>query len=175
MVVLSPQAQSHTSTEAALEALDIVRARTNALIAPLSDRDLKLSHSPLMSPLVWDLGHIAAYEDLRISHRFGGRRLLRPELARVYDAFETPRSERSTMRLLQREEMRGVRARGARPYRRRDRALWCRGWPARRDGDPARVSAHRDDAANDPAGAAERSCLGQSQRAAARSRRAHRT
>ena len=104
MVVLSPQAQSHTSTEAALEALDIVRARTNALIAPLSGRDLERSHSPLMSPLVWDLGHIAAYEDLWISHRFGGRRLLRPELARVYDAFETPRSERRTMRLLQRRE-----------------------------------------------------------------------
>jgi gamma-glutamyl hercynylcysteine S-oxide synthase len=57
-----------------------------------------------MSPLVWDLGHIAAYEDVWISHRFGGRRLLRPELARVYDAFEAPRSERSTMRLLQRKE-----------------------------------------------------------------------
>ena len=85
MVVLSPQAQSHASTEAALEALDIVRARTNALIAPLSDRDLERSHSPLMSPLVWDLGNIAAYEDLCISpRRSGGRRLLRSEECEEY-------------------------------------------------------------------------------------------
>jgi gamma-glutamyl hercynylcysteine S-oxide synthase len=115
MVVLSPQAQSHTSAEAALEALELVRARTNALIAPIGDRDLERSPSPLMSPPVWDLGHIAAYEDLWISHRFGGRPLLRPELARVYDAFETPRSQRSRMWLLGREEseeyMRAVRAR----------------------------------------------------------------
>ena len=26
-----------------------------------------------MSPLVWDLGHIAAFEDLWIAHRFGGQ------------------------------------------------------------------------------------------------------
>ena len=100
MLALPRQAQSHTSAEAALEALTIVRARTQALIAPISDRDLERSHSPIMSPLVWDLGHIAAYEDLWISHLSGGRPLLRPDLAHVYDAFETPRSQRSRMRLL---------------------------------------------------------------------------
>ncbi len=36
----------------------------------------------IMSPLVWDLGHIAAYEDLWLAHRLGERSLLRPELAR---------------------------------------------------------------------------------------------
>ena len=43
-----------------------------------------------MSPLVWDLGHIAAFEDLWLVHRYGGRPLLRDDLADVYDAFETP-------------------------------------------------------------------------------------
>ena len=47
-----------------------------------------------MSPLVWDLGHIAAFEDLWIVHRYGGRPLLRDELMDVYDAFETPRAQR---------------------------------------------------------------------------------
>ena len=47
-------------------------------------------HSPIMSPLVWDLGHIAAYEDLWLAHRLGGERLLRSDLAGLYDAFETP-------------------------------------------------------------------------------------
>ena len=114
-MLLPRKAQSHTSAEAALEALTIVRARTQALIAPISDRDLELSHSPIMSPLVWDLGHIAAYEDLWISHLSSGRPLLRPDLAHVDDAFETPRSQRSRMRLLSREEcevyLRAVRSR----------------------------------------------------------------
>ena len=41
-----------------------VRERTLALIAPLSDADLRIQHDPLMSPIVWDLGHIAGFEEL---------------------------------------------------------------------------------------------------------------
>ena len=46
------------------QALDDTRERTLALVAPLSDADMEVAHTPLMSPLVWDLAHIAAYEDL---------------------------------------------------------------------------------------------------------------
>jgi iron(II)-dependent oxidoreductase len=53
-----------------------------------------------MSPLVWDLAHIAAYEDLWLCHRHAGLALLRPDLAEVYDAFETPRSLRGEIELL---------------------------------------------------------------------------
>ncbi len=53
-----------------------------------------------MSPLVWDLAHIAAYEDLWLAHRHGGAPLLRPELARLYDAFETPRAVRGEIEAL---------------------------------------------------------------------------
>ena len=53
-----------------------------------------------MSPLVWDLAHIAAYEDLWLAHRHGGLELLRPDLAELYDAFETPRSVRGEIELL---------------------------------------------------------------------------
>src|SRR5579875_253001 len=77
-----------------LIALTEARRRTLALVARLSDDDLERVHSTLMSPLVWDLGHIAAFEDLWIVHRYGGRPLLRPDLAETYDAFETPRAHR---------------------------------------------------------------------------------
>src|SRR6201996_8833096 len=80
-----------------LIALTEARERTMALVAELSDDELERVHSTLMSPLVWDLGHIAAFEDLWIVHRFGGRPLLRDELMDVYDAFETPRAERGTL------------------------------------------------------------------------------
>jgi gamma-glutamyl hercynylcysteine S-oxide synthase len=51
-----------------------------------------------MSPLAWDLAHIAAYEDLWLCHRQCGLELLRPELAALYDAFETPRARRGDER-----------------------------------------------------------------------------
>jgi iron(II)-dependent oxidoreductase len=57
-------------------------------------------HSPIMSPLVWDLGHIAAYEDLWLAQRYGGLELLRPDLAGLYDAFETPRAVRGEIEAL---------------------------------------------------------------------------
>ncbi|MCW3032598.1 MAG: egtB [Solirubrobacterales bacterium] len=86
--------------EQLLAAMDSSRERTLALVAPLSDEQLERVHSPIMSPLVWDLAHIAAYEDLWIGHRLGGLRLMRPELAALYDAFETPRAVRGDLELL---------------------------------------------------------------------------
>src|SRR4051812_23559215 len=56
-----------------------------------------------MSPLVWDLGHIAAFEDLWVA-RESGRELLHPELAEVYDADETPRADRGELPYLRRAE-----------------------------------------------------------------------
>ena len=50
-------------------ALDAVRERTLALVSHLGDADLERQLDPIMSPLVWDLGHIAAYEDLWLVHR----------------------------------------------------------------------------------------------------------
>jgi len=80
--------------------LENVRLRTLALIAHLTSGDLERVLDPLMSPLVWDLAHVAAYEDLWLCHRHGGRALLHPDLAALYDAFETPRALRGTLRLL---------------------------------------------------------------------------
>jgi len=91
---LSPDA------EQALSALGAARERTLALVAGLSDQELEAVHSPIMSPLVWDLGHIAAYEDLWLAHRYGELELLRPELASLYDAFETPRAIRGEIEAL---------------------------------------------------------------------------
>jgi iron(II)-dependent oxidoreductase len=84
----------------AVDALWETRERTLALVASVSNEDLERVHSPLMSPLVWDLGHIAAFEDLWLVHRLAGRPLLRDELADVYDAFETPRAHRGELPIL---------------------------------------------------------------------------
>ncbi|MDX6670675.1 MAG: gamma-glutamyl hercynylcysteine S-oxide synthase [Solirubrobacteraceae bacterium] len=81
-------------------ALEATRERTLALVSDIPDSELERVHSPLMSPLVWDLGHIAAFEDLWLVHRFGGEPMVRRDLAEVYDAFETPRSGRGELPFL---------------------------------------------------------------------------
>ena len=89
-----------------LAAIQEARERTLTLVASVSDEDLERVHSTLMSPLVWDLGHIAAFEDLWMVHRYGERPLLREELADVYDAFETPRAGRGDLPFLRPDEAR---------------------------------------------------------------------
>src|SRR3954471_5520121 len=80
--------------------LNRVRDRTVALVAHLTPAEMERALDPLMSPLVWDLAHIAAYEDLWLCGRHGGRPLLHPDLAAMYDAFETPRAVRGGLPLL---------------------------------------------------------------------------
>ena len=75
------------------------RARTLALLEPVPDADLVRQHSPLMSPLVWDLAHIGFFEELWLVRRVGGDPPLldRDEL---YDAFRHGRAERAELPLL---------------------------------------------------------------------------
>src|SRR5919201_252226 len=82
------------------DALAQTRDRTLALVAHLDDAELERQVDPIMSPLVWDLAHIAAYEDLWLVHRFAGEPLLHPELAARSDAFETLRAGRGEIELL---------------------------------------------------------------------------
>jgi gamma-glutamyl hercynylcysteine S-oxide synthase len=94
--------------EHALRGLEQAREHTLSLVEHVSDDDLERVHSPIMSPLAWDLAHIAAYEDLWLAQRHGGLELLRGDLAALYDAFETPRAARG--------EVDALGARDARKY-----------------------------------------------------------
>ncbi|MGD9736612.1 MAG: SUMF1/EgtB/PvdO family nonheme iron enzyme [Solirubrobacterales bacterium] len=82
------------------------RRRTLALIEPLDDEQLNTVFSPLLSPLAWDLGHIANFEELWLVQRIGGREPLRGELGRLYDAIESPRRIRGELPILRGEELR---------------------------------------------------------------------
>src|SRR5581483_1502727 len=94
------EAAAGIDAAAVIDALGEARERTLKLVESISDEDLERVHSPLMSPLAWDLGHIAAFEDLWLVHRFGGKPLLHDDLADVYDAFETPRAGRGDLPFL---------------------------------------------------------------------------
>ena len=80
--------------------MEATRLRTLSLVSGLPDEALHRPLDPIMSPLVWDLAHIAAYEDLWAVHRYGGEPLLREDIATLYDAFETPRAARAEAPLL---------------------------------------------------------------------------
>jgi iron(II)-dependent oxidoreductase len=98
--------------------LSDARERTHWLVESVSDANLERVHDPLMSPLVWDLGHIAAFEDLWVSGRGTGMKPLRPDLMEVYDATETPRARRGDLPYLRRAEALDFMERV------RDRAMW---------------------------------------------------
>ncbi len=80
--------------------LETARRRTAVLTSCVDDRELTAQHSPLMSPLVWDLAHIANQEEQWLLRAVGGLEALRPDIDPVYDAFEHPRAERPKLPLL---------------------------------------------------------------------------
>ncbi len=80
--------------------LTAARDRTTLLTTAVDDADLVKQHSPLMSPLVWDLAHVANQEELWLLREVGGREPMHPEIDPLYDAFEHPRAARPTLPLL---------------------------------------------------------------------------
>jgi len=79
------------------ELLVEARRRTLALVEPLTEDQVNRQFSPIMSPLAWDIGHIAAFADLWVSRAVPSREPLRPDLFEVYDATETPRAGRGEL------------------------------------------------------------------------------
>ena len=93
-----------------MDALGEARERTLALVEPLDDEQLNRIWSPILSPLAWDLGHIANFEELWLVQRIGGREPLRGQLGRFYDAIENPRKIRGGLPILRDEELRAYMA-----------------------------------------------------------------
>ncbi|WP_369054666.1 ergothioneine biosynthesis protein EgtB [Kineococcus terrestris] len=86
---------------AALAALESARRATLAL-ADADDAELTAQHSPLMSPLVWDLAHVGQQEEhwlLGVADP-GRDPVFHPAVACLYDAFEHPRATRTLLPLL---------------------------------------------------------------------------
>jgi gamma-glutamyl hercynylcysteine S-oxide synthase len=84
--------------------LERAREATLRLVEPLDDELLLAQVSPLMSPLVWDLAHIAWFEELWLVRRLGGESDRRFD--DLYDAFRHERAERSTLPVLTPREAR---------------------------------------------------------------------
>jgi gamma-glutamyl hercynylcysteine S-oxide synthase len=86
------------------------RERTLELVEPLSEEQLNRVYSPILSPLAWDLGHIANFEELWLVQTIGDREPMRGELGRLYDAIENPRKIRNELPILRGPELRSYMA-----------------------------------------------------------------
>ncbi|SNT00317.1 iron(II)-dependent oxidoreductase [Geodermatophilus pulveris] len=88
-------------TEKLARDLETARQRT-LLLTDHDEPELLRQHSPLLSPLVWDLAHIGQQEDLWLLRRGDPRRegLLPADVEALYDAFTHPRAVRARLPLL---------------------------------------------------------------------------
>jgi iron(II)-dependent oxidoreductase len=86
--------------------LEEARRHTLKLIEPLTDEQLNRVYDPILSPLIWDLGHIANFEELWLVQRIGDRQPLRGDLGKLYDAIEQPRKIRGELPILRADEVR---------------------------------------------------------------------
>nr|WP_281690674.1 ergothioneine biosynthesis protein EgtB [Pseudonocardia thermophila] len=74
--------------------------RRSQLLTDIDDAELTAQHSPLMSPLVWDLAHVGSQEEIWLVRDVGGREPLRPDIDGLYDAFRHNRASRVHLPLL---------------------------------------------------------------------------
>jgi len=74
------------------------RERTLLLVDGLSDEDLHRQHDPLMSPILWDLGHTAHFEELWLTQNLDGP-IEFSEMPGMYNPFDHPRAERAKLPL----------------------------------------------------------------------------
>jgi iron(II)-dependent oxidoreductase len=91
-------------TERLNRLLTATRARTQQLVAPLTDDELHAQPIDFLSPVVWDVAHVGNFEELWLVRQLGGSRLAAEEVDRLYDAFEQPRGVRGGLPLLDRGE-----------------------------------------------------------------------
>src|SRR5919107_1505336 len=92
------------SKDALARKLEEARKRTRLLLGPVSEEDLMVQHDQIMSPLIWDYGHVGNYEELWLLQKAHGKILSKRELYDVYDASLHPREERPSLNLLDRKD-----------------------------------------------------------------------
>jgi gamma-glutamyl hercynylcysteine S-oxide synthase len=98
MIASRPAAPPHPSKSKIAQLLAEARERTLLLISVLSDDDLHMQHDPLMSPIIWDVGHIAHFEELWLTQNLDGP-IEFSEMPGLYNPFEHPRASRAALPL----------------------------------------------------------------------------
>jgi iron(II)-dependent oxidoreductase len=93
----APAPAAATARDLAQQLLD-ARTRTLLLVASVPEDELMAQHNRLMSPVVWDLGHIAHFEELWLVRNLEGP-VEFGEMPGMFNPFENPRSVRGELDL----------------------------------------------------------------------------
>ncbi len=89
---------SGSDTAALARLLADARERTLLLLGTVDEEDLRRQHDPLMGPILWDLGHIAGFEELWLLHHTR-ERVSFGEMPGLFNPFEHPRRTRGALDL----------------------------------------------------------------------------
>jgi iron(II)-dependent oxidoreductase len=81
-------------------ALKRARETTLRLLETVADEQLVAQVSPIMSPLVWDLAHIGWFEELWLIRGLADNEPSIERFDDLYDAFQHPRGQRSSLPIL---------------------------------------------------------------------------
>lgn len=87
--------------EALSDALEESRARLLSITAAVPEELMRQQPSPFVSPLGWELGHLANFEELWLVRALGGAALMPPQVDELYDAFRQPRAVRGELPVLE--------------------------------------------------------------------------
>lgn len=85
--------------------LDEIRERTRELVAALDWETLRRQQIPILSPMVWDLGHIGNFEEIWLSQQLAELPPLRERYQTMFDALLNPRPTRDALPLPSRVEL----------------------------------------------------------------------
>ncbi len=79
-----------------------VRRRTRQLVSVLDWPRLRRQHIPILSPMVWDLGHIGHFEESWLCRRLAGAPPIHDGFERMFDPQINPRPSREALPLPER-------------------------------------------------------------------------
>jgi iron(II)-dependent oxidoreductase len=81
--------------------LEGARGRSIGLLDPLSEDEQVRQHSPIMSPLVWDLAHVGNYEELWLLRAVADvSPVVDADVDNLYDAFRHARADRARLAIM---------------------------------------------------------------------------
>ncbi len=96
---MSNHAAAELDRQAIAARLAAVRQRTGLLVSVLDWPTLRRQQIPILSPMVWDLGHIGHFEEEWLARRLTGAAALHDGFAAMFDPQQNPRPTREALPL----------------------------------------------------------------------------
>ncbi|MFQ5657307.1 MAG: selenoneine synthase SenA, partial [Candidatus Methylomirabilales bacterium] len=97
-------AHSNITVSELAHALIDARSRTLALVADLTDDQLIGPNLQIVNPLLWEIGHVAWFQEKWVLRHRGKAGLIREDADALYDSIAIPHDTRWSLPLLSREE-----------------------------------------------------------------------